>query len=95
MCRVWSFPDLSKVHEFTTHEKEVDDVDFSPDSAKICSISKDRYIHVGLFLEVGTLVGWGGGAKREEIRQIGKLKEGSPCPLSSKLVSYGWMTMHS
>jgi WD40 repeat protein len=63
MCRVWSFPDLSKVHEFTTHEKEVDDVDFSPDSAKICSISKDRYIHVGLFLEVGTLVGWGGGCK--------------------------------
>ena len=41
-ARVWSFPELSKVHEFTTHEKEIDDVDFSPDGAKICSISKDR-----------------------------------------------------
>ena len=43
LLRVWSFPELSKVHEFTTHEKEIDDVDFSPDSARICSISKDRY----------------------------------------------------
>ncbi|XP_023346475.1 general transcriptional corepressor tupA [Eurytemora carolleeae] len=40
--RIFSFPDLSKVHEFTTHEKEVDDIDFSPDSSKAASISKDR-----------------------------------------------------
>jgi len=40
--RVWSFPDLTKVHDFTTHDKEIDDIDFSPDSAKICSISKDK-----------------------------------------------------
>jgi len=40
--RIWAFPDLSKVHEFTTHEKEIDDIDFSPDSSKAASISKDR-----------------------------------------------------
>eukprot|EP00088_Acartia_fossae_P040725 TRINITY_DN4244_c0_g1_i11.p1 TRINITY_DN4244_c0_g1~~TRINITY_DN4244_c0_g1_i11.p1 ORF type:complete len:349 (+),score=41.90 TRINITY_DN4244_c0_g1_i11:150-1196(+) len=40
--RIWSFPDLSKVHEFTTHDKEIDDIDFSPDSLKVASISKDR-----------------------------------------------------
>jgi len=40
--RIWSFPDLSKVHEFTTHEKEIDDIDFSPDNTKAASISKDR-----------------------------------------------------
>jgi len=40
--RIWSFPDLAKVHEFTTHEKEVDDIDFSPDNTKAASISKDR-----------------------------------------------------
>jgi len=40
--RVWSFPELNKVHDFQTHEKEVDDVDFSPDSSKLASISKDK-----------------------------------------------------
>jgi len=40
--RVWSFPDMTKVHDFTTHDKEIDDIDFSSDSAKICSISKDK-----------------------------------------------------
>ena len=40
--RVFSFPDLDKVHDFATHEKEIDDIDFSPDSSKICSISKDK-----------------------------------------------------
>jgi len=40
--RVFSFPDLDKVHDFATHEKEIDDLDFSPDSTKICSISKDK-----------------------------------------------------
>ena len=40
--RVFSFPDLDKVHDFATHEKEIDDLDFSPDSTKICSISKRR-----------------------------------------------------
>ena len=32
----------SKMHELATHEKEEDDLHFSPDSAWICSISKDR-----------------------------------------------------
>ena len=36
--RVFSFPDLDSVHDFSTHEKEIDDIDFSPDSSKICSI---------------------------------------------------------
>lgn len=40
--RVWSFPDMTKVHDFATHEKEIDDIDFSPDSSRICSISKDK-----------------------------------------------------
>jgi len=40
--RVWSFPDLAKVHDFATHEKEIDDIDFSPDSARLLSISKDK-----------------------------------------------------
>ncbi len=30
------------MHEFATHEKEVDDLHFSPDSAWVASISKDR-----------------------------------------------------
>ena len=36
--RVFSFPDLDNVHDFATHDKEIDDIDFSPDSSKICSI---------------------------------------------------------
>jgi len=40
--RIWSFPDLAKVHEFASHEKEIDDIDFSPDNLKVASISKDR-----------------------------------------------------
>merc|ERR1719228_2453340 len=40
--RVFSFPELTKVHDFPEHDKEIDDIDFSPDSSKICSISKDK-----------------------------------------------------
>lgn len=40
--RVWAFPDMAKVHDFATHEKEIDDLDFSPDSTKLLSISKDK-----------------------------------------------------
>jgi len=40
--RVWSFPEMNKVHDFPEHEKEIDDIDFSPDSAKVASISKDK-----------------------------------------------------
>ena len=38
--RVFSFPDLARLHDFATHEKEIDDLDFSPDSNRLCSISK-------------------------------------------------------
>ena len=37
---MFSFPDLARLHDFATHEKEIDDLDFSPDSNKLCSISK-------------------------------------------------------
>ena len=31
-----------QVHDFATHEKEIDDIDFSPDSARLLSVSKDK-----------------------------------------------------
>eukprot|EP00095_Tigriopus_kingsejongensis_P010901 maker-scaffold348_size200312-snap-gene-0.31 protein:Tk10901 transcript:maker-scaffold348_size200312-snap-gene-0.31-mRNA-1 annotation:"GA21593" len=40
--RVWTFPDLLRAHEIEAHQKEIDDLDFSPDNAKILSVSKDR-----------------------------------------------------
>lgn len=39
--RVLSSPRVDKVHDFPEHDK-IDDIDFSPDSSKICSISKDK-----------------------------------------------------
>jgi len=42
VVRVWTFPDLNLVHEFRSHDKEIDDLDFSPDNTRIASISKDR-----------------------------------------------------
>ena len=42
VVRVWTFPDLNPVHENRAHDKEIDDLDFSPDNTKIASISKDR-----------------------------------------------------
>eukprot|EP00094_Tigriopus_californicus_P005968 TCALIF_05750-PA protein Name:"Similar to Preb Prolactin regulatory element-binding protein (Mus musculus)" AED:0.03 eAED:0.03 QI:109/1/1/1/0.6/0.66/6/232/402 len=40
--RIWTFPDLFRAHEVEAHEKEIDDLDFSPDNAKILTVSKDR-----------------------------------------------------
>ena len=34
--------DWFQVHDFATHEKEIDDIDFSPDSARLLSVSKDK-----------------------------------------------------
>ena len=34
--------DCFQVHDFATHEKEIDDIDFSPDSARLLSVSKDK-----------------------------------------------------
>ena len=45
ILRVWTFApnhDLYRTHEIEGHEKEIDDLDFSPDSSKIVTISKDR-----------------------------------------------------
>ena len=40
--RLWTFPEMSRTHEIKAHEKEIDDLDFSPDGARIVTISKDR-----------------------------------------------------
>jgi len=40
--RLWTFPELTRTHEIEAHEKEIDDLDFSPDGARIVTISKDR-----------------------------------------------------
>ena len=44
--RVWTFTDLYRTHEIEAHEKEIDDLDFSPDNAKIVTISKDRHAYI-------------------------------------------------
>lgn len=41
VVRVWKFPRMAKLMEFKKHTKEVDDLDFSPDSKKLVSIAKD------------------------------------------------------
>ena len=41
VLRVWTFPDLNPLHDIEAHDKEIDDLDFSPDSTKLASISKD------------------------------------------------------
>lgn len=39
--RVWSFPQMTKRSDIQAHTKEIDDIDFSPDSKFIVTISKD------------------------------------------------------
>ncbi|KAH8237818.1 hypothetical protein KR032_002453 [Drosophila birchii] len=39
--RVWTFPQMTLAGELAAHTKEIDDLDFSPDSKRIASISKD------------------------------------------------------
>jgi len=41
ILRVWTFPDLNAIHEIEAHDKEIDDIEFSPDNTKVVSISKD------------------------------------------------------
>ena len=45
ILRVWTFPDLNQVKDLEGHEKEIDDIEFSPDQTKVCvfiSIWKKR-----------------------------------------------------
>lgn len=39
--RVWKFPNVIKLHDFTAHTNEIDDLDFSADSKRLVSIAKD------------------------------------------------------
>ncbi|XP_053982999.1 prolactin regulatory element-binding protein isoform X1 [Hylaeus anthracinus] len=39
--RLWKFPQLHKIHNLEAHTKEIDDIDFSPDSTLVASIAKD------------------------------------------------------
>ncbi|XP_037928141.1 prolactin regulatory element-binding protein [Teleopsis dalmanni] len=39
--RVWTFPQMVQTEDFNAHTKEIDDIDFSPDSKFIVTISKD------------------------------------------------------
>jgi len=41
ILRVWTFPDLNRIHEIEAHKKEIDDIEFSPDNTKVVTISKD------------------------------------------------------
>jgi prolactin regulatory element-binding protein len=39
--RVWNFPALTKFCDIVAHEKEIDDIDFSPDNKFVMTIGKD------------------------------------------------------
>lgn len=39
--RLWSFPQMIQITDIKAHTKEIDDIDFSPDSNYLTSISKD------------------------------------------------------
>lgn len=39
--RVWNFPQMTLMRDIKAHQKELDDVDFSPDNTRVVSIAKD------------------------------------------------------
>lgn len=39
--RVWNFPRMTPLFDLAAHKKELDDIDFSPDSKQVLSIAKD------------------------------------------------------
>ncbi|XP_073823642.1 guanine nucleotide-exchange factor SEC12 [Musca autumnalis] len=49
--RVWSFPQMLKTADMEAHSKEIDDIDISPDSKYIITISKDGQ---GLMWDIAT-----------------------------------------
>ncbi|XP_005189767.1 prolactin regulatory element-binding protein [Musca domestica] len=49
--RVWSFPQMLKTADIVAHSKEIDDIDISPDSKYIITISKDGQ---GLMWDIAT-----------------------------------------
>ena len=38
ILRIWTFPDLNQVKDLEAHEKEIDDIEFSPDQTKVCTL---------------------------------------------------------
>ena len=38
ILRVWTFPELNPIHEIEAHDKEIDDVEFSPDNTKVYNV---------------------------------------------------------
>lgn len=39
--KVWNFPKMTPFADIKAHQKEIDDIDFSPDEKKVLSVSKD------------------------------------------------------
>lgn len=39
--RIWTFPQMTPIHDIDVHTKEIDDLDFSPDNKQLISIAKD------------------------------------------------------
>lgn len=39
--RIWKFPNMIQIFDIDAHTKEIDDLDFSPDSKRLVSIAKD------------------------------------------------------
>lgn len=39
--RIWKFPNMLQMFDIEAHSKEIDDLDFSPDSKQLVSIAKD------------------------------------------------------
>ena len=35
ILRIWTFPDLNQVKDLEAHDKEIDDIEFSPDQTKV------------------------------------------------------------
>ena len=46
ILRIWTFPDLNQVKDLEEHDKEIDDIEFSPDQTKVgIKVSQKMIIH--------------------------------------------------